>query len=46
MLARYVLSMIDGLNMIWLVDRNTDDSRAALEMLADHLLLHARPRAA
>ena len=45
-LARYVLSVIDGLNMIWLVDRNTDDSRAALEMLADHLLLHARPRAA
>lgn len=45
-LARYVLSMIDGLNMIWLVDRNSDDSQAALEMLADHLLLHARPRAA
>ncbi|MFI1356193.1 TetR/AcrR family transcriptional regulator [Streptomyces sp. NPDC020898] len=44
-LARYVQSMIDGLNMIWLVDRNSADSQAALEMLADHLFLHARPRA-
>ncbi|KUO16532.1 TetR/AcrR family transcriptional regulator [Streptomyces dysideae] len=45
-LARYVQSVIDGLNMTWLVDRNSDDSRAALELLAEHLLLHARPRAA
>lgn len=44
-LARYVQSVIDGLNMSWLVDRNSDDSQAALELLADHLLLHARPRA-
>ncbi|MBV1936288.1 TetR/AcrR family transcriptional regulator [Streptomyces sp. BV286] len=43
-LARYVQSVIDGLNMSWLVDRNSDDSRAALELLAEHLLLHARPR--
>jgi AcrR family transcriptional regulator len=44
-LARYVQSVIDGLNMTWLVDRNSDDSQAALDLLADHLLLHARPRA-
>ncbi|WP_280885342.1 TetR/AcrR family transcriptional regulator [Streptomyces sp. LBL] len=44
-LARYVQSTVDGLNMAWLVDRNSEDSQAALEMLADHLLLHARPRA-
>ncbi|MET7454329.1 TetR family transcriptional regulator [Streptomyces sp. NPDC005574] len=44
-LARYVQSLIDGLNMTWLVDRNSADSRAVLEMLADHLLQHARPAA-
>ncbi|MFF4659098.1 TetR/AcrR family transcriptional regulator [Streptomyces sp. NPDC001381] len=42
-LARYVLSVIDGLNLVWLVDRNTDHSQAVLDMLADHLLQHARP---
>ncbi|MFF5185895.1 TetR/AcrR family transcriptional regulator [Streptomyces sp. NPDC000345] len=42
-LARYVLSVIDGLNLVWLVDRNTDHSRAVLDMLAGHLLQHARP---
>lgn len=42
-LARYVLSMIEGLNLVWLVDRNTDHSQAVLDMLADHLLQHARP---
>lgn len=45
-LARYVQSTIDGLNITWLVDRNSDDSRAALELLADHLLQHTRPREA
>jgi len=44
-LARYVQSMIDGLNMIWLVDRNSDHSEAVLRLLADHLLQYARPRA-
>lgn len=43
-LARYVQSVIDGLNVSWLVDRNSDDCQAALELLADHLILHARPR--
>ncbi len=43
-LARYVQSTVDGLNMTWLVDRNSDDSRAVLELLADHLLQHTRPR--
>ncbi|WP_326585976.1 TetR/AcrR family transcriptional regulator [Streptomyces sp. NBC_00487] len=45
-LARYVQSTIDGLNITWLVDRNSDDSQAALELLADHLLQHTRPREA
>ncbi|MFJ1969598.1 TetR/AcrR family transcriptional regulator [Streptomyces sp. NPDC087903] len=44
-LARYVQSLIDGLNMTWLVDRNSEHSKAVLEMLADHLLQHARPAA-
>jgi AcrR family transcriptional regulator len=44
-LARYVQSLIDGLNMAWLVDRNSEHSKAVLEMLADHLLQHARPAA-
>ncbi|KUN82741.1 TetR/AcrR family transcriptional regulator [Streptomyces griseoruber] len=43
-LARYVQSTLDGLNITWLVDRNSDDSRAALELLADHLLRHTTPR--
>lgn len=45
-LVRYVHSTIDGLVMTWLVDRNSHDSQAALELLADHLLQHARPREA
>ncbi len=45
-LARYLQSTIDGLNITWLVDHNSDDSRAALELLADHLLQHTRPREA
>lgn len=43
-LARYVQSVIDGLNMTWLVDRNSDHSQAVLQLLADHLLQYARPR--
>ncbi|MFF1739097.1 TetR/AcrR family transcriptional regulator [Streptomyces mirabilis] len=42
-LARYVHSVIDGLNMTWLVDRNSDHSQAVLHLLADHLLQYARP---
>ncbi|MFC9634240.1 TetR/AcrR family transcriptional regulator [Streptomyces mirabilis] len=45
-LARYVHSVIDGLNMTWLVDRNSDHSQAVLHLLADHLLQYARPSAA
>lgn len=45
-LARYMQSMIDGLSVTWLVDRDSDDSRAVLELLADHLLQHTRPREA
>lgn len=45
-LARYVHSVIDGLNMTWLVDRNSDHSQAVLHLLADHLLQYARPPAA
>ncbi|MCX4452237.1 TetR/AcrR family transcriptional regulator [Streptomyces sp. NBC_01340] len=45
-LARYVHSVIDGLNMTWLVDRNSDHSQAVLHLLADHLLQYARPRTA
>ncbi|MFK0024308.1 TetR/AcrR family transcriptional regulator [Streptomyces sp. NPDC090798] len=45
-LARYVHSVIDGLNMTWLVDRNSDHSLAVLHLLADHLLQYARPSAA
>ncbi|MFJ8019029.1 TetR/AcrR family transcriptional regulator [Streptomyces sp. NPDC096311] len=44
-LARYVHSVIDGLNMTWLVDRNSDHSQAVLHLLADHLLQYARPSA-
>ncbi len=45
-LARYVHSVIDGLNMTWLVDRNSEHSEAVLHLLADHLLQYARPSAA
>jgi hypothetical protein len=38
--------VIDGLNMTWLVDRNSEHSQAVLHLLADHLLQYARPSAA
>ena len=43
-LARYTQCMLDGLNIAWLVDRNSEDSQAALGLLADHLIQHARRR--
>jgi AcrR family transcriptional regulator len=43
-LARYTSALLDGMNLAWLVDRNSADSVAALDLLVDHLAAHARPR--
>jgi hypothetical protein len=40
--SRMLVSFIDGMGLGWLVDRNTDEARAALEAFIDGLCLLAR----
>ena len=37
-LARYVHSVLDGLTMCWIVDRNSEHSREVLRLAGEHLL--------
>ncbi|MFE7599686.1 TetR/AcrR family transcriptional regulator [Streptomyces sp. NPDC057494] len=43
-LARYGLSVMDGLTLNWLIDRDDDQARAALDEYAEHLTTVAEPR--
>lgn len=43
-LARYVNALLDGLTICWVVDRESDQSQAVLDLLADYLLRHAQDR--
>lgn len=36
-LARYLNSVLDGLTMCWLIDRDTETSRAVLDLTGRHL---------
>jgi hypothetical protein len=42
--TRMVVSFFDGLALGWVVDRNSDEARAALDGFIDGLALMARPR--
>lgn len=42
--ARMLVSLVDGLALGWVVDRNSGDARAALDEFAEGLALMARPR--
>lgn len=42
-LARYVNAVLDGLSICWLADRESEDSLAVLDLLADYLTEHSRP---
>ncbi|MFC8509997.1 TetR/AcrR family transcriptional regulator [Streptomyces sp. NPDC057411] len=42
-LARYGLSVLDGLTLNWLIDRDDEAASAALDAYADHLVTLARP---
>jgi len=42
--TRMVVSIFDGLALGWVVDRNTDEARAALDGFIEGLALMARPR--
>ncbi|MFF8381923.1 TetR/AcrR family transcriptional regulator [Streptomyces sp. NPDC015661] len=44
-LARYGLSVMDGLTLNWLIDRDDAQARAALDEYAEHLSGVAAPRA-
>lgn len=44
-LARYGLSVLDGLTLSWLIDRDDEAASAALDAYADHLVGLARPAA-
>jgi AcrR family transcriptional regulator len=42
--SRIVVSFLDGLSLGWLVDRNSDEARAAVDAFAEQLATLARPR--
>jgi AcrR family transcriptional regulator len=42
--SRIVVSFLDGLALGWLVDRNSDEARAAVDAFAQQLATLARPR--
>ncbi|GAA3506955.1 TetR/AcrR family transcriptional regulator [Streptomyces showdoensis] len=42
-LARYGLSVLDGLTLNWLIDRDDEAAAAALDAYADHLVTLVRP---
>jgi AcrR family transcriptional regulator len=42
-LARLVITMTDGATTTWLVDRDTDRTRAALDVIIDHLATLTKP---
>ncbi|MFF7388948.1 TetR/AcrR family transcriptional regulator [Streptomyces scabiei] len=43
-LARYLNSVLDGLILCWLVDRNSEDSREVLRLTGEHLLTLAEKK--
>jgi TetR/AcrR family transcriptional regulator, regulator of biofilm formation and stress response len=43
-LARFVVTLIDGATTTWLADRDTDATLAALDLAADHVAALATPR--
>jgi AcrR family transcriptional regulator len=42
--SRIVVSFLDGLSLGWLVDRNSEEARAAVDAFAEQLATLARPR--
>lgn len=45
-LARYLHSMLDGVTLSWIVDRDSEQTRAVLDEVADHLHSLAKSRRA
>jgi hypothetical protein len=43
-LARYLNSVLDGVTLSWLVDRDSEQSREVLRLTGEHLLTLARER--